>query len=325
MKLRHRLTLIVTALAIIGVASFADHQAWSQAARTIKIVVPFPAGGGADILARLLADRIAATEHVTTLVENRPGAGTVIGTEAVARSAPDGNTLLIVTDSFVVIPHLRKLNYDALTSFEPVCNLASTPQVIVVNAGSPYRSLTELFDAARGKPGALTLASPGPAGAAHVTVEMLKRAAGVDMTYIPYPGIAPAINALLGDHVTAAMSTYTAVAEQLRAGKLRALAAPSAARIESLPEAPTLTELGYKDLEADLWYGLFAPAATPAGTVTQLSGWFTAAMRAPDIRPKLDVQGLYPIALCGAEFGAFVRKQSDRYGRGIRESNIKAE
>jgi tripartite-type tricarboxylate transporter receptor subunit TctC len=243
----------------------------------------------------------------------------------VARSAPDGNTLLIVTDSFVVIPHLRKLNYDALTSFEPVCNLASTPQVIVVNASSPYRSLTELFDAARGKPGALTLASPGPAGAAHVTVEMLKRAAGVDMTYIPYPGIAPAINALLGDHVTAAMSTYTAVAEQLRAGKLRALAAPSATRIASLPDAPTLTELGYKDLEADLWYGLFAPAATPAAAIAQLSGWFTAAMRASDIRPKLDVQGLFPVALCGAEFGAFVRRQSERYGRGIRESNIKAE
>ena len=172
------------------------------------------------------------------------------------------------------MPHLRKLNYDALTSFEPVCNLASTPQVIVVNNESPYRTLAELFDAARVKPGTLTLASPGPAGAAHVTVEMLKRAASVDMTYVPYPGIAPALNALLGGHVTAAMSTYFAVAQHIRAGQLRALAAPSAARIETLPDVPTLTDLGYKDLEADLWYGLFAPArlrttpspSSPAGS-----------------------------------------------------------
>jgi tripartite-type tricarboxylate transporter receptor subunit TctC len=319
------LTRLLAALVATALLALAGDGAWSQTKRTIKLVVPFAAGGGADILARMLADHIGGTQQVTMIVENRPGAGTVIGTEAVSRAAPDGNTLLIVTDSFVVIPHLRKLNYDPLASFEPVCNLAATPQVIVVNSASPYRTLTDLMDAARAKPGELTLASPGPASAAHVAIEMLKHAADVKMTYVPYPGIAPALTALMGDHITSAFSTYTAVAEQLRAGKLRAVAAASAARIDSLPDVPTVAEFGYKDLEADLWYGLYAPAKTPSATLSQLGGWFGAAMRAPDITPKLAVQGLLPVALCGEEFGEYLRKQYDKYGRGIREANIKAE
>jgi tripartite-type tricarboxylate transporter receptor subunit TctC len=319
------LTRLLAALFATALLALAGDGAWSQTKRTIKLVVPFAAGGGADILARMLGDHIGGTQQVTMIVENRPGAGTVIGTEAVSRAAPDGNTLLIVTDSFVVIPHLRKLNYDPLASFEPVCNLAATPQVIVVNSASPYRTLTDLMDAARAKPGELTLASPGPASAAHVAIEMLKHAADVKMTYVPYPGIAPALTALMGDHITSAFSTYTAVAEQLRAGKLRAVAAASAARIDSLPDVLTVAEFGYKDLEADLWYGLYAPAKTPSATLAQLGGWFGAAMRAPDITPKLAVQGLLPVALCGEEFGGYLRKQYDKYGRGIREANIKAE
>jgi len=318
--------MVLTRLLVATVLlALAGDGAWSQTKRTIKIVVPFAAGGGADILARMLADHIGGTQQVTMIVENRPGAGTVIGTEAVSRAAPDGNTLLIVTDSFVVTPHLRKLNYDPLLSFEPVCNLAATPQVIVVNSTSPYRTLTDLMDAARARPGELTLASPGPASAAHVAIEMLKHAAGVKMTYVPYPGIAPALTALMGDHITSAFSTYSAVAEQLRAGKLRAVAAASAARIDSLPNVPTLAEFGFKDLEADLWYGLYAPAKTPNATLAQLGRWFAAAVRAPDITPKLAVQGLSPVALCGEEFGGYLRKQYDKYGRGIREANIKAE
>jgi len=273
----------------------------------------------------MLGDHIGGRHQVTVIVENRAGAGTVIGTEAVARAAPDGNTLLIVTDSFVVTPHLRKLSYDPLSSFEPVCNLAATPQVIVVNATSRYRTLADLIAAARARPGELTLASPGPASAAHVAIEMLKHAADIKVTYVPYPGVAPALSALMGDHITSAFSTYAAVGEQLRAGKLRAVAAASAARIDSLPDVPTLAEFGYKDLEADLWYGLYAPAKTPPATLAQLAEWFATAVRAPDITPKLAVQGLLPVALCGEEFGGYLRQQYDKYGRGIREANIKAE
>jgi len=316
--------LVAAALAAVLLV-LSVHALWSQTSGPIKIVVPYAAGGGADILARLLADRISAAHQVTMIIENRAGGGTVIGTEAVARAAPDGNTLLIVTDTIVVVPHLRKLSYDPLTSFEPICNLAATPQVIVVNAASPYRSLADLVAAARSRPGHLTVASPGPGSAAHVTIEMFKRSAGVNLTYIPYPGIAPALSALIGDHITSAFSTYAAVAEQLRAGKLRALAAASVARIEGLPDVPAVAELGYKELEADLWYGLYAPAKTSAATLARLVNWFSAAVRLPEIKPKLDAQGLAPIALCGAEFGVYVRQQYDKYARGIRESNIKAE
>jgi tripartite-type tricarboxylate transporter receptor subunit TctC len=144
------------------------------------------------------------------LIENRPGASTIIGTEAVSRAAPDGKTLLVAPPDFVINPHLRKVNYDPATSFEPICHLASSPLVITVNTASPYRTLADLFDAARAKPGALTLASAGPATVSHIAFEILKRAANLDMSFIPYPGGAPSVNALLGEHVTSALTDYPA-------------------------------------------------------------------------------------------------------------------
>ena len=301
------------------------HGAWAQAARTIKIVVPFAAGGGADILARLLAEQIGRLQGLTIVVENRPGAGTAIGTEAVARANPDGNTVLIMNNSLVINPHLRKLNYHPLTSFESICSLVQSPQVIVVNSASPYRTLADLLDAARAKPGELTLASIGPASTLHIAFEMLKLAANVNMIFVPYSGTAPSINALLGQHVTSVFSSYTAVSEQLTAGKLRALATASRSRAQPLPDVPTIAESGYKGIEADLWYGLFAPAKMPKETVSQLADWFKAAVQAPEVQPKLAAQGLYSVGICGAEFAAFVRGQYDEYGRVIREANIKVE
>jgi tripartite-type tricarboxylate transporter receptor subunit TctC len=299
--------------------------AFSQARRTIKLIVPFAAGGGADILGRLLAEQIGAEHGVSIVIENRPGAGTVIGTEAVARAVPDANTLLIVTDSFLVTPQLRKLSYDPLLSFEPVCNLAATPQVFVANKNSPYRTLADLIEDARRRPDALTIASPGPASAAHVAIELLMAAANVRMTYVPYPGIAPALTALLGDHLTAALSTHVAVAEHLQNGTLRALAAASARRIPSLPEVATAAEFGFADLDADLWYGLYAPAKTPAAKVSELAEWFAAALNAPEIKPRLAAQGLAGVGMCGTQFSGFLRREFEKYGRGIRQGNVRAE
>jgi tripartite-type tricarboxylate transporter receptor subunit TctC len=154
---------------------------------------------------------------------------------------------------------------------------------------------------------------------------MLKHASKVNITFVPYPGAAPAVNALLGEHVDAVLLNYPAVGEQLKAGRLRALATTWRTRIGPLPEVPTVEESGYGDYEADAWWGLFAPAQTPKETVSQLAGWFTAALQAPDIKPKLAVQGFYPVGMCGADFGALIRKQYDEYGRAIREANIKGE
>ncbi|HEX4828886.1 MAG TPA: tripartite tricarboxylate transporter substrate binding protein [Xanthobacteraceae bacterium] len=298
--------------------------AWSQNARTVKIVVPYPAGGTADILARILGEQISRTEGVTLLTENRPGASAVIGTEAVSRAAPDGSTLLITSTAFLIAPHLRKLNYDPLTSFEPICQLVSTPIIVVVNSESPYRTFADWLNAARAKPGSLTLASI-PAGLSRIAFEMLKRAANVDIAFIPYAGDAPAVNALLGGHVTAVFLPYSGVAAQLKAGTLRALATSSRTRIEPLPEVPTVAESGYQGYEVDLWWGIFAPAKTPKGTVSQLAEWFTAALQAPDMKPKLAAAGFYPAGVCGTEFAAYLARQSEEYGRVIREANIKAE
>jgi tripartite-type tricarboxylate transporter receptor subunit TctC len=287
--------------------------------------VPFPPGGVTDVLARLLADEIRRAQGTTMVIENRPGAGGAIGTEVVSRAVPDGDTLLINTSDMLVIPHLRKPNYDALRSFEPICYLASAPDVIAVNSASPYRSLADLIDAARAKPGELTIAGVGPGTVFDISVEMLKRATHVNLTYIPYPGGAPVLNALLGSHVTSALATYSTSVEQLKAGKLRALAAATRTRLEPLPDVPTVAESGYKDYEVDVWLALFAPARTPQAIVSRLANSFSAALRAGEVKTRLAVQGLYPVGMCGADFGALLRKQYEEYGRVIREAKIKAE
>jgi tripartite-type tricarboxylate transporter receptor subunit TctC len=312
------------ALAVVFVLLLSDHSAQSQA-RTIKIVNPYPPGGTADIVARVLSEHIGRTQGVTMLIENRPGGGTVIGTEAASRAAPDGNTLLITSVVFIINPHLRKLNYDPLTSFEPICNLTQSPQVIFVNSGSPYRTMADLTNVARAKPGELTLASTGPASPSHIAFEILKRAANVQMTYVPFPGNAPTVNAVLGAHVTAGVANYADVVGHLKAGTLRAIATPSPTRIETLPDVPTVAEAGHKEFEYEIWFGMLAPVKTPKETVSQLSGWFVAAMQVPEVKAKLVVQGLYPVGKCGADFAGDLRRQYGDYGRVIREANIKAE
>jgi len=319
-----RLVGLAAALAVVPVA-LSGPNAWSQSTRTIKIIVPVPAGGGNDILARLLGEEISRTHGTAIVVENRPGAGSAIGSEAVSRAVPDGNTPLTNAANMLIAPHLRKVNYDPLTSFEPICYLVAVPNLVVVNSASPYRTLTDLLNAARVRPADLTIAAVGPGSDAQIAIEKLKSAANVNLTFIPYPGSAPAVNALLGGHVTSTIAAYASVAEHLKPGKLRALATTTRARIEALPDVPTVAESGYEDYEVEVWFGLFAPARTPNATVSQLAGWFTTALQAPEVKSKLVAQGLYPVGMCGANFAALLRKQYEDFGRVIREANIRAE
>jgi tripartite-type tricarboxylate transporter receptor subunit TctC len=300
------------------------HDARSQAARTVKLVVAVAPGGTSDTLARLLADQISRAQGVTMIVENRPGAGTVIATEAVSRAVPDGNTILLMASSFVINPNLKKLTYDPLTSFEPICQLTRSPHLVLVNDASPYRTLAALLDAARARPGELTMASNGPATGQHIAFETLKRAAGIDMTYIPYSGGPPTINALLGNHVTTAIADYGDAVQQLKAGTLRALAAASRARIAPLPQVPTIDESGYKDYEVEGSQGIVAPAKTPKESVAQLIDWFTAALQTPAIAASIEKLGLIAVRNCGSDFAHYLRKRYDEYGQIIRETNIKA-
>jgi len=296
--------------------------ALAQAARTIRIIVPFAAGGAASVLARLLADEVSRTQGVTIVVENRPGAGSAIGTEAVSRAPPDGNTLLVTQTSLLTNALLRKQNYDPLTSFEPICKLVDQPNFLSVSSASPYRTLDDFVAAARARPGELTLAGFSEREA-NVTFQEFTQRAGVNITFVTYPGSAPAVTALLGGHITSIMDNYATMAEHVNSGKLRVLASFFPRRVEALEHIPTAVESGYNAVEA--WFGLFAPAKVPSATMSQLINWTTATMQLPEVRRKLEPLGLYPTKMCGAEFAALIHSQYEKLGRVIREAKIKAQ
>ena len=314
----------VFALAMVAI-TVTDPAAWSQAARTIRLVLTVPPGGSIDLLARILAEQISTTSGQTMIVESRPGAGGIIAAELVARAQPDGNTLLISNNGVIVSSLLRKVNYDPLASFEPICYLVTTPQIVVVNSETPYHTLAELVDAAHAKPGELTIASVGPNTTQHIGIERFKKLSGADLTYVPYPGGATTINALIGAHVTAAVLNWSEIGEHILAGKARALATMSLQHIEPLPDLPTVAESGYKDFETDVWFGVVAPAKTPKDTINQLIDWFRTAVVAPQVKSKLVAQALYPNPKCGADFDAHLRKQTALYTQLVHNLNIKAE
>jgi tripartite-type tricarboxylate transporter receptor subunit TctC len=230
-----------------------------------------------------------------------------------------------VSTPFLIDPLLRKLNYDPLHSFAPICNLVDAPTIVVVNSASPYRTLAEFLDDARRKPGQITMASIGPASSFQLGFEMLKRAAKVDMTFVPYPGNGPALNAVLGQQVTSMFATLANVSEYLKAGKLRALAVGNRTRAEPLPDVPTVTESGNGDFDIDARFGAFAPAATPEPAINEVEHLFAAALQDSSVKERLSVQGLFPTLTCGNDFAAYLRKQNDAYSRIITEANIKAE
>ena len=256
------------------------------------------------------------------VVENRAGAAEVIGTEAVARAAPDGNTLLFGSSQVVINPQLRKVNYHPLESFEPVCLLVVAPLVFSVQASSPYRTLNDLLDAARAKPGSVTMGEPRSRNAVrHRACDAQATRPRSTSPSCPSTAMRPSINALLGGHVTSTFNSYSsAVRASSKAALLRPLAVASKTRIPPLPDVPTVIEVGVQGLRGrHPGSACYAPAKTPKEIVTQFADWFSAALKAPEVKEKLAVQELYPMGLCGADFAAFLRRAAAReYGRAIR-------
>jgi tripartite-type tricarboxylate transporter receptor subunit TctC len=309
----------------MALAALTAQGAWSQAAKSIKIIVPYTPGNGPDILARLLGQQVALAHGPSVVIENRPGAGAVIGTDVVARSAPDGTTLLLAAPALVINDALKRPGSTPVDHFDPVCQFAATPMILVVRGDSSYKTLNDLLSQARARPGELQMVSGGPATSLHVAIEVIKRAADVTMTYVPYGGTAPAINALMGAHVTAVMSDYPTIVSQLQSGTLRPLVTISDKRIASLPDVPTLAETGLVKYDADIFYGLVAPAKTPPAVMAQLIDMFTAAAKTPEAKAKFEQLGLFAADRCGADWGAYLNKQVADYARIARESNIKAD
>src|SRR3954470_20407869 len=269
----------------------------------IKIVVPFPAGGTTDILARFIAQYLGDRLGVSTIVENRAGASGTIGSEMVAKAQADGSVLLIAATHHVINPSLfRQLPYDTQKDFSPIAVVATAPNALVVTKDFPAKNVAELIALAKKDPGKLSFGSSGIGGANHLSGELFKQMAGVDIVHIPYKGAAPAMNDLLGGHIPIMFDTLPAAS----AGNIRVLAVTSMTRAASLPDVPTLDEAGVKDFEATAWFGLYMPQANGNAAYTRLVGAMNEILTAPATREKFATQGVEPGQLAGSEFTTFV-------------------
>jgi tripartite-type tricarboxylate transporter receptor subunit TctC len=294
-------------------------------AKPIKLIVPFPPGGGTDISARTLANKVSESAKWTFVIENKPGAGGNLGVEQAVRSAADGYTLVIgQTSNLAINPALyAKLPYDPLKDLSPIALVVSAPVVLVVAADSKFRSLADLLAAAKG--GTVTYASPGNGTVSHLAGELLQRASGVKLTHVPYKGAAQALTDTLGGQVDSFMSSVPSALAHVKSGRLRALAVSSAARSPQLPGTPTIAESGYPGFEASTWYGLLAPAGTPAPVISRLNGEVNRALAAKEVRERLASEGGETLGGSPAQFAAFLAAEHAKWGRVVRESGAKVE
>ncbi len=289
----------------------------------IKIIVPFPAGGTTDILARFVAQYLGDKLGVTTIVENRAGASGTIGSEMVAKSPNDGSVLLLTATHHVINPSLYvKLPYDTQKDFSPVAVVASAPNALVVNKDFPAKTVAELIAMAKKEPGKYSFGSAGIGGANHLSGELFKQMAGVDIVHVPYKGAAPAMNDLIGGHIPIMFDTLPTVLPAAAAGNIRVLAVTSKERAASLPNAPTLDESGVKGFEATAWFGLYMPAANNNVAYTKLVAAMKDILAAPETREKFATQGVEPGKLTGAEFTKFVDAEISKWSGVVKTAKV---
>jgi tripartite-type tricarboxylate transporter receptor subunit TctC len=294
--------------------------------RAVHVIVPYTPGTGADILARVLGPRLAERWKSAVVVENRVGATGNIGTEYVAKAAPDGYTLLFTATSFGTNPALvRTLPFDPVKSFAPVVLAATSSLAVIVNPQVPAKSLREFIDLARGSPGKLHYSSPGNGGPQHLAMELLKLEAGIDLVHVPYKGAGGALTDLIGGHVEAMISALQTVAPHVQSGKLRMLAVMSGERSPAFPEVPTAKEQGLPELEVETWYGLFVPAGTPMEVVMRLNRDINSLLTGPQIKDLLSKQGMAAAGGTPERFGALVKQELARWTRVVDAAGIKAD
>jgi len=292
-------------------------------ARSVTLVVPFPPGGTTDILARLLANELSQQWKQTVVVENKPGASGTIFSEQLARSEPDGYTLMLTATHHVINPSLYKnLRYDTRKDFTPIAEVAAVPNVLVVNPSFPAQNVQELIAYAKAHPGKVNFGSSGTGGANHLSGELFKSMAGIDMVHIPYKGAAPALNDLLGGQIPVMFDSVPGVLQHIQAGKLRALGVTSLKRSAALPDVPTLDEAGVKGFEAMAWFGLYAPGNMPPALSKQISTDVLAALQSPQIKQQFAKQGAEPGTMSQPEFAGFVNAEIDKWAKVIADAHI---
>jgi tripartite-type tricarboxylate transporter receptor subunit TctC len=318
-----RLAFVLSALCVLAPA----HAQGTYPDHALRIIVPFPPGGPADVLARIVGAELTQSLGQAVVVENKPGAGGNIGMELGGKAAADGYTLTLApVGNLTVSPYIySKLPYDPVKDFVPVTVLAAVPNVLVVNASVPAKSLRELIALAKAKPGTLNFASPGNGSGPHLAGELLKRMAGIDIVHVPYNGVAPAMNAVVAGDVQMFFGQSSAALPQVKGGRVVALGVASLTRIDVAPELPTIAEQGLPGFDVTSWYSLVAPTGTPAERVARVQDAVARAFARPDVREKIAGLGAEPVADTPAEFAALWKRESERWRTLAREANIHAD
>jgi tripartite-type tricarboxylate transporter receptor subunit TctC len=323
-----RVSVILPALVALALLSAASNdQAMAlYPDRIVRIVVPFAPGGGTDVIARTLAQEMAKDLGAAVIIENKPGAGTIIGTQAVASSEPDGYTLLMGTFANAVNPSLNaKLPYDPHKDFAPVALIARSFNIVVVNPQSPIKSIADLIAAAKADPDKMSYGTFGTGTSAHLAGELFKSKAGVNLTMVPYKGAAPAITDLIGGQIQVMFTTVASAASLIEGGQLRALAVTSAGRSPAFPDLPTVAEAGVPGYAAESWYGLFAPAKTPADVIDRLNRSAATAVQSEAFKRLGANEGLVMVARPPEELDRYVRGEEERWRKVIEDAGIKIE
>jgi tripartite-type tricarboxylate transporter receptor subunit TctC len=313
-------------LAAVALIFSSSVLAQSYPSKPIRVVVPFPPGGGTDIVARTVTPRMAEILGQPFIIENRAGAGGNIGTEAVAKSPADGYTLLVASASTAINTTLYpNLPWDPTRDFAPVLLMVVNNHLLAAHPSVPANNVQQLLALARAKPGAVTYASYGPGSSAHLTAELFKLMAHVDLLHVPYKGAAPAVNDLLGGQVNIMFADVAALLPHIKSGKLKALGIASAKRFEGLPDVPTIAESGVLGFEAGGFLGLVAPAGTPAALIDALNAAGQKSLAMPEVRERLNALASPPAGGTPAEFGQYIKREIDKWARVIRAANIKPE
>ena len=319
-----RAVVVTSLLSLLPVYSASAAQPYPT--KPIRVLVGFAPGGGADVVARLLAPKLQETFQQPIVVDNRTGAGSAIASGIAAKAAPDGYTLVLISSSHAINAGFpRKLPYDAVADFAGIAHVASTPLVLVANPALAVKSAAELIEAARAKPGAIAFASSGNGGISHLAGELLKHMAKVDLLHVPYKGAAPALADVMSGQVQLLFPSLPTTLPQIKSGRVRAIAVTSTKRNASLPDIPSIADSGVPGYEVDNWYGVLAPAATQRVVLDRLNATILQALRTADVKDAIARQGMEPVGSTPAEFQRYLKSETEKWARVIREAKITSD